>query len=167
MSQYVYAWITVAVLATLSELMISGGQQGKTAGHLRFVAGLCVLVAMLPAVKAGIYRLYEIADGAYEIQLPGGEDGENDYNGYFSENILSITREQYEVWIYDALEREFALSDGRVVAVVHMQETGGVPALAAVDICLMGTGILKNPHEIEAYVERQLSVPCTVSVDWG
>lgn len=167
MSQYIYAWISVAVLATLSELMVPGGQQGKTTGHLRFVAGLCVLIALLPTVKEGVSRLYELSDGAYDITFPEGENVAEGYDAFFSDKMADITRDQYEAWIYDALAQEFSLSEDQALTVIHMNEAEGLPVLASVEICLIGTGILKNPHQIKTYMEAHLSVPCTVSADLG
>ncbi len=163
MSHYIYAWISVAVLATLAELMVPGGQQGKTVGHLRFVAGLCVLIALLPTLKEGVSRLYEITEGSYDITLPEGEDAAEVYDAYFSDNMAAITREQYEAWVYGALSQAFSLSRDQVWAVIHMRAEEGLPELVSVEICLIGTGILKNPHQIKAYMEEHLSVPCTVS----
>ena len=122
MRQYIYAWITVAVLATLSEMMIPGGRQGKTAGHFRFVAGLCVLIAMLPTVKEGLSRVYSVADGSYELMLPSDEAYDQNYEAFFSDHMEAITREQYEAWVYDALLREFSLPEDEVMAVIQMQE---------------------------------------------
>lgn len=164
MAQYVYAWITVAVLSVLSELLLPGGKGGKMAGHMRFLAGLCVLIALLPVVKDGLAHLRDLAEGDYEIVLPEGEKG--DYEACFRESLADLTKEQYEVWVYDTLQREFAIDKENCVAEVTVAHHGdGVPSITAVFISLSGKAILKDPRQIESRIGTALSVPCMVSVD--
>ena len=163
MAQYIYIWMTVAVLAALAELISPGGRQGRLTGHVRFIAGLCVLVALLPAVKEGISRVKTFGEDGYEIILP---DGKQDYGAYFEEGLEGITREQCEKWVYDVLEGHFAIQreDVGVLITVNTPETG-YPEITGVSICLYGKAMLKDPHEIQRYIEACLGVPCTISVD--
>ncbi len=164
MAQYVYAWITVAVLAVLSELLLPGGKSGKMAGHMRFLAGLCVLIALLPVIKDGVIRLRDMAEGNYELALPEGEKG--DYEACFRENLAHLTQEQYEAWVYDTLQREFSIGQENCIAEVSVEDHGnGVPVITAVSIRLSGKAILKDPRRIESRISTALSAPCTVSVD--
>lgn len=167
MGQYIYAWIIVAVLAALSELISPSGGQGKMTGHMRFIAGLCILAALLPTVKEGVLFLKDLGESGYESVMPElPSDGDHSYDAYFYDHLSGMTKEGAEAWVYDTLSERFSVDrqDCRVLVAV---ESGaeGVPVIASVNISLSGKGILANPHKIEAYVTEQLSVPCTVSAD--
>ncbi len=165
MNEYIYAWITVALLAVLAELLLPGGKSGKMAGHMRFLAGLCILAALVPTVKEGIARLNDLADGDHAMTFPSVEAG-RDYDAYFSDHLSDMTKEECEAWVYEALQKHFSLPRDKCFAVVTVEtDDKGIPLVASVEICLYGTAMLANPHSIESYISTQLSAPCIVSVD--
>lgn len=166
MSEYIYAWISVAVLAALAELMLPGGKSGKTAGHMRFLAGLCILAALIPTVVEGVERLQALSEEDL-LGILSSEDIKADYEARFDEQLSTMTREQCETWVYAALEERFSVSREQcyVEAVVDVTDEG-VPRILSVAVCLYGTAGLKDPHSIERYLSSQLSVPCTVAVDF-
>ena len=165
MNEYIYAWITVALLAVLAELLLPGGRNGKLAGHVRFLAGLCILAALVPTVKEGINRLSDLADGDQVLTFPSIEAGQ-DYDAYFSDHLSDMTKEKCEAWVYEALQKHFSLPRDQCLVLVTVEaDDKGLPLVASVEICLYGTAILVNSHSIETFISTQLSTPCTVSVD--
>ncbi|MBE6557979.1 MAG: hypothetical protein E7661_03080 [Ruminococcaceae bacterium] len=164
MASYIYTWITVAFLAALAELMAPGGPGGKLTGHLRFVAGLCVLLALLPAVREGVAKLQDLADNAYDLSV--SEDAEKDYQQQFQASLTDMTADACESWVMTALETYFSISKDKCrVSVSVILDHNDTPSLSSVEICLLEEAILKNPHSIEKYITGQLSVPCTVRVE--
>lgn len=164
MSQYIYAWIAVAVLAALSELLIPGGKSGKLAGHIRFLTGLCLVVAFLPAAQKGVSLFQDIKD--MDLSSLTASDQAASYQTDFQNSLQQMTQEACESWVYSTLEETFSVKreDCTVVAAVA-SDGQEIPEITSVSIMLRGQAIKENPHSIEAYIEGKLSVPCTVSVE--
>lgn len=167
MKTYIYSLILVAVLAALVEMLLPDGQEGRMSGHIRLITGMCILLALLPPLRQGVLFLGDLADGSYELTLPDGAEaqGEAGYESVFDGYLSDISRKQTEAWAYEVLSEVFGISKENVrVTVTASAGEGNVPVLENIHVVLSGKAILKNPHEIEAYIAARLGCPCDVSV---
>lgn len=165
MNDYLYAWITVAVLAAIAELLAPGGKSGKLTGYLRFLAGLCILLAFLPTIKEGVKLLTNMKDGDLDTWL-SGSDMTEDYEACFNESLCGLTREQCEGWIYDTLRTEFSINREDCLAQVTVVESeDGIPSVTKVSIVLSGRAVAKDPFPIRNRMSSAFSAPCEVAVD--
>ncbi len=161
MKEYLYAWICVAVLAALAEWILPPGAQAKTTGYVRFIIGLTLIVALLPVAREGLEHVENWRDGG-----SGGDLWEEPVaDPYFHEYLSELTANTCKDWVLETLMSRFGVSASQCeVAVAVSVGEDDVPKITEVQICLYGKEIFKNPHEIGAYVEGKLSVPCVVSV---
>ena len=171
MGAYIYGIILVGVSCAVVELLSIGGES-KMKGHLRLVAGLCILVACIQPIKEGAAYIMDIANGEMEIELPqGGTYEKEDYQAMFDGAIADMTGQEIEVWVQNTLRDVFGITeDQSAVEVVMTEEKSqdtGLTYPKDVYICLTGKAILKNPHQIEAYMAEKLFCACYVSVGSG
>ena len=166
MGQYVYSWITVAVLAALAELLLPGGKGGKTAGHVRFLAGICILAALIPAVKESAIRIEDLMENKDEWSIPSGDATQN-YTSHFEEQLSQITKEAWETQVYEFLRDEFFISrEDCVVSAVVEKQADGMVAVTQITVYLSGKAVLVSPRQIRSRIEARWSVPCDVSSDF-
>ena len=166
MISYIYALIAVAVLAALAEMISPGGGNGKMIGNIRFITGLCVMLALFSPIKEGIARLTELSEDMGDISWE--EEAENRYETYWRDTLMGVTREECEAWIYDALAQNFSISrEDCHVTLIFSEQGESLPTVAVVDILLSGRAVLKDPRAVESYIENALSVTCHVSAVWG
>lgn len=161
---YVYGFILTAVMAVLVEMLVPAG--GKLGGHVRLVAGLCLLVALIGPIREGIGLLRSAADGSWEWGIPEEfPEIDTDYEGMLGDHLASLGQREMEAWVSTTLTERFGIPAERatVTATVTAGE-GGVPVLRHIHIRLTGSSVFKNPHEVEAFFTEQLGCPCTVAV---
>ena len=163
MSGYIMALVLTGIAAAIAELM---SPSEKLAGHIRLVAGLCLLVALLAPIRSVVAYFHTVSDGGLDAEelLPELE-GEH-YGESFSEELERITAEETEAWVSGVLESRFGIPpDAREIYVkTETLDDGKAPSISRVDIVLHTSAILQNPHEIEAYVTSNLKCPCTVAI---
>lgn len=163
MKEYIYVLILTAVMAAVAELLTDGG---SSAGVVRMVAGLCVLVALVQPVKEGILWLREASLGEADFEewltLPDeGVDAEAVFNGQLSQ----LGRQEVERATVSLLAEQFGVrpEDCRVEA--ELVGDGGEMRIECIRIVLSGMAILKNPHSIEAAVKEAFGGECVVAVE--
>ncbi len=161
-----YGLIAAAVAATLVELIAPQGEGGRMGGHVRLVAGLCVLVALIQPLREGVMLLRAMAEGDLAEMLPDVElPAEEEYGSVWSDTLAAMGDQEVTSWVEGVLEQKFEISpDNRRVQVVCEVGENGVLHVKEVYIALRGAAIWKDPHTIEGYVSERLSAPCTVSV---
>ena len=163
MREYLYAWICVAVLAALAEVMLPMGLHSKTSGSVRFIMGLCMILALCPMAKEGIERLRSIGDISVYAYEADGDDLAS--TSYFHAYLSEMTTDTCRSWVLETMASRFGVPDTLCEVGVEVNvDEDGVPQIMEVRICLYGKEIFKDPHEIEAYFSEALSVPCVVSV---
>ena len=165
MSGYVYAWITVAVLAALAEMLLPGGKGCKTAGHVRFLAGICMITALIPAVKEGTEWLGDFADDP-KGWLDGMDAAAGAYSACFDEQLLSITEEAWKSSVYKLLKDEFSVSaEDCLVSVTVVKGEDGSFALTDMTVRLSGKAVLVSLRQVRSLIEDRLAVTCNVTAD--
>lgn len=164
MGRYVYGLILVGVSAAVVELLAVGGDASRMKGHLRLVAGLCILVACLQPMREGIAYLTSLAEGELPLTLPHKDVEEENYQEMFDGYLGDTGSREVKVWVETTLTDVFGISEEHSTVEVSMTVADGVPCPAEVYIALSGKAILKNPHRIEEYISSRLACPCYVSV---
>ena len=164
MKEYLYAWITVAILAALAEMITPGGKNGKMAGHIRLLCGLCVLVAFAPALGESVSMIRQVKNLTADI-TQGNENLNEIYQNYFKDNLAGMTEDSCQRYVLDILKEEFGIgADEAQVSVQIGFDENSVPHVQNTSILLSGKAVLKNPHAIETRISEGLNSPCVVSV---
>ena len=164
MKEYLYAWIKVAVLAALAEMITPGGKNGKMAGHIRLVCGLCVLVAFAPALGESVSVIQQISHLTADM-TQGSEQLNETYQNYFKDSLADMTEDSCQRCVLNILNQEFGIgADEAQVSVQIGFDENRVPYVKNTSILLSGKAVLKNPHAIETRISEGLAAPCAVSV---
>lgn len=159
MAPYIISWILVALLSAIAEFLTP---VGRLRGHIRYVAGLCILVALIPPLAQGLDAMTDLADRLPE-EIPMTEA--IGYQAYFMEYLSDLTAEEYQNWLGDRLHEVYGISREDCGITVEMREEGDLPMPASVHIGLRGKAVLTDPHALEGYVEKALGTSCTVYVE--
>jgi len=157
---YIISWILVAILSALAEFLIPGGRGGKLTGYVRYVAGLCILISLVPTISEGVGYIRDLStDVSMNLIF---DEAYADHHLHFMSYLSEVTQEEYETWLLNTLEEQFGITREDCEITVTMDQEGEVPMLASVGIGLSGKALLVDPHRIEGYVREKLSVACTV-----
>ena len=162
MKGYLYAWVCVALLSAVAEWILPLGNPNGTPRYVHFIIGLCLTVALLPLVREGMERIGSLYA---DMEQEGDWENQSSSDAYFQEYVSGVTAECCQGWVREALSTHFHIADSLFeVAIEVSVGEENLPQITEVQICLYGKEIFQNPHEIEAYFEKALSVPCRVSV---
>ena len=166
MSDYILTILAASLAAAIIELLSPKGEGGRIASHVRMVAGLFLLVALLGPLREGILFLKSAAEGNLTDRLVSitPDVSPDAYEDAFRDTLAGIGKEEAEAWVVSALHTVFGIpSTGCTVEAVCEAE-GNALALREVRISLCGEYALENPHPIEKYITSQLQCPCYVTV---
>lgn len=174
-------FLMIALMATLVEQLLPGGESARLAKPLHAVAGLCILAALLSPLKEGLSLLHDLTSNQdyalsqrLEELFPGDEPflyGEEGYAEHLSQQLAASGATEVQAWVKQALQQQFGIPatqcevtvDMQVQVPVHNSETV-TASVAHVWILLRGNSIFKNPHIIEEWFSQQLCCTCTVSL---
>ena len=166
MHAYILTILTASLGAAVVELLAPKGEGGRITGHVRMIAGLFLIVALLDPLREGILFLRSAADGDLTARLEEvlPERDSEDYGKVFDSTLAAVSRAEVEAFVISALGTVFGIpeTDCRVEAVCEAED--GTPVLCEVRIALGGDSVFKDPHPIESYVTAQLQCPCHVTV---
>ncbi|MBQ9151727.1 MAG: hypothetical protein IJX72_05705 [Clostridia bacterium] len=166
MNAYILTILAASLAAAIIELLAPKGDGGRIAAHVRMIAGLFLLVALLNPLKEGILLLQSAVEGDLTDRLSEAIPNHTptDYEAAFGDTLTAVGKKEVEAWVASTLENVFGIpSSGYTVeAVCESVET--TVTLREVRISLHGKYILENPHPIEAYVTEQLKCSCYVTV---
>ena len=167
MTYYILSLLSASLAAAVVELLSPKGEGGRMASHIRMIAGLFLLVALLNPLREGIRLLRDAADGdlvsRVESLIPS--DPQADYQAVFGENLAAIGSDEVKSWVTDTLETCFGIPPAGCSVWVACAYDGEALTVTEVRISLLGTYMLQDPHPIEDYVADQLSCPCYVTAD--
>ena len=165
-NSYVTTILAAALSAAVVELLAPRGEGARIAAHVRMIAGLFLLVALLQPLKEGILILRSAMDGNPTDRISDmlSTHTSGNYEDAFYDTVAGIGKEKTEDWVRSALQSSFGIptSGCRVQAVCDAAGEG--VALTELRISLHGKYALENPHPIEAYMSEQLGCPCYVTV---
>lgn len=167
MKPYILSLLSASLVAALVELIVPKGEGGRMASHIRMVAGLYLLVALLNPLREGISLLRSMADGdlvsRVESLIPS--DMETDYNGVFGDGLTAIGAEEICSWMTETMETRFGIPPEGCKAWASCAYSDDVLTVTEVRISLQGSYALRDPYPIEAYFTEQLDCPCYVTVE--
>lgn len=166
MNIYILTLLSAALVAAVAELLSPKGEGGRTASHIRMVAGLFLLIALLEPLRAGVELLRNAVSGDLAARLEASLPAESpeDYGAILGDTLTAISRDEVETYVGMALERDFGIPpSGCTIAAICAYEDGTL-TLQELRISLRGTHILQDPHPIEAYFTEKLNCPCFVTV---
>ena len=137
------------------------------ASHVRMVAGLYLLVALLNPLKEGISLLRSLADGdmvsRVESLIP--TDVETNYSGVFGDSLAAIGADEVSSWVTETMESRFGIPPEGCTVWASCDYGEDTLTVTEVRISLKGSYALRDPHPIESYVSSQLNCPCYVTVE--
>ncbi len=169
MKSYVLTILAASLAAAVVEMLSPKGEGGRIAAHVRMIAGLFLLVALLEPLGVGISFLKNATGGdladlsdRLEEALPDGY-GE-DYAAVFDGTLADVSRAEVEAFVVSALDTVFGVPPQDCAVEVVCAAEEGTITLREVRIALQGGSLLKDPHPIESYVAAQLGCPCYVTV---
>ena len=171
MSAYVLTLLSASVAVCVIELLLPKGDGGRVAAHVRLVAGLFLLVALLNPLREGLLLLRSAATGELgellEDRLPPIPSAEV-YGEAFGDTLSEVGRQEVEAWALETLELVFAVpAEGCAVeAVCEAEGNAETPTLTLRElrIGLRGKHALQDPHPVEDYFSERLGCPCFVTV---
>ena len=166
MKPYILSLLSASLAVAVVELLAPKGEGGRMASHIRMVAGLYLLVALLNPLKEGIRLLRSMADGdmvsRVESLIPS--DVETDYNGVFRESLTTIGAGEVLTWVTETMESRFGIPPEGCTVWASCDYDDDTLTVTEVRISLKGGYVLRDPHPIESYVSSQLGCPCYVTV---
>lgn len=166
MKTYILTILVASLSVAIIELLAPKGEGGHISSHVRMIAGLFLVVALLNPLQEGILFLRSAAEGnladRLEDMLP--EASVENYEEVFLGTITDLGAEETEAWVISVLETVFHIPPAActVEAVCEAEENS--LSLREVRIALSGAYIWEDPHPIETYVSKQLQCPCYVTV---
>ena len=167
MKPYILSLLTASLVVAVVELLAPKGEGGRMASHIRMVAGLYLLVALLNPLKEGISLLRSLADGdlvsRVESLIPS--DAETDYQGVFGDSLTAIGADEVSSWVTETMESRFGIPPEGCAVWASCAYTEDALTITEVRISLKGSYTLRDPHPIESYFSSQLNCPCYVTVE--
>ena len=166
MSTYILSLLAASLTAAMVELLSPKGEGGRIASHVRMIAGLFLLAALLPPLREGLRILQDAAEGdlSYRLEHILPADPPEDYESAFGDSLAAIGRAETEAWVAETLKSAFAIPPTACAVEAVCSASGTAIALREVRIGLRGKYVLEDPHPIEAYFEQRLGCPCYVTV---
>lgn len=166
MRPYILSLLSASLAVAVVELLVPKGEGGRMASHIRMVAGLYLLVALLNPLKEGISLLRSMADGdmvsRVESLIPS--DVETDYNRVFGDSLTTIGAGEVSTWVTETMESRFGIPPEGCVVWVSCDYDDDTLTVTEVRISLKGSYTLRDPHPIESYFSSRLGCPCYVTV---
>jgi hypothetical protein len=158
-NKYIYSLIITSVIAVLAELIIPKGEGAGIGKYVDMISGLCVVIALISPVKAGVDWLLELeADGigglVSEHELPDAES----YAEAFEMQILDASQEEVRRLIC----KNFKIDPENIRVSLRFSEEY---ALQSVSVILRGNGVFVNPAEVTQYVRKTFGCECVVAVE--
>ena len=167
MNAYILTLLSASLAAAVAELLAPKGEGGRMASHVRMVAGLYLLVALLNPLKEGISLLRSLADGdmvsRVESLIP--TDVETNYSGVFGDSLAAIGADEVSSWVTETMESRFGIPPEGCTVWASCDYGEDTLTVTEVRISLKGSYALRDPHPIESYVSSQLNCPCYVTVE--
>ena len=167
MKPYILSLLSASLAVAVVELLAPKGEGGRMASHIRMVAGLYLLVALLNPLKEGISLLRSLADGdmvsRVESFIP--TDVETNYSGVFGDSLTAIGADEVSAWVTEAMETRFGIPPEGCTVWASCDYGEDTLTVTEVRISLKGSYTLRDPHPIESYVSSQLNCPCYVTVE--
>ena len=165
MSSYILTLLLAAVAAAVAELLTPRGDGGRIVAHVRMVAGLFLLVALLAPLREGITLLSSALDGSLiEEAFPDGDYAPTDYESLFYENLATSSAAEIEAWTKSTLAAHFSIPADACAVSALCHITSDAQSLTELRISLHGSFAFQDPHPIEAYFREALACPCYVTV---
>ncbi len=166
MNTYILTLLAASLAAAVVELLSPKGEGGKLVSHVRMIAGLFLLAALLNPLKEGISLLRDAADGdlthRLESLLPTNTP--DDYEAAFGDALTAVSRGEVEAFVVSALETDFGIPPSGCTVSVTCAYEDGILTVTEVRIALHGRYMTQDPHPIEDHVSERLRCPCYVTV---
>ena len=166
MKHYVLTLLAASLVAAAVELITPKGEGGRLVAHVRMVAGLFLLVALLVPLREGITLLRDAADGDVASRVEGliPEAYQADYEAVFGESLAAMGEGEVKAWVLETLESHFGIPPSGCAVSVDCTYEADTLAVSEVKITLMGAYGLQDPHPIEDRIFTQLHCACFVTV---
>ena len=167
MKTYVFSLLAASLAAAVVELLAPKGQGDRVVSHIRMLAGLFLLVALVNPLREGIDLLRSAADGDLSSRVEAiiPSEGDDGYGAVFGDSLTTISAREVEAWVLQTLEREFGIPAEGCTVWVDCAYDRETLTVTEVRISLRPPYALTDPHPMEAYYANQLGCSCYVTVD--
>ena len=167
MKTYIFSLLAASLAAAVVELLAPKGQGDRVVSHIRMLAGLFLLAALVTPLREGIELLRSAADGDLSSRVEAiiPSEGDDGYGEIFGDSLTAISAAEVEAWVVQTLEREFGIPAEGCTVWVGCAYDGETLTVTEVRISLHSPYTLSDPHPLETYYGDQLGCPCYVTVD--
>ena len=156
MKQYLYSIVAVSVVSALFSVLCPDSTSLKK--YFTFLTS----AALLFATVAPVASLIDGFTAGTEL-FTKLESAKTDYDTVWLESLTSATKEETERAVRAHICEKFDISEGNVTVVCTFSQKDGDLSLTAIEITLSSSALMKNPRQIESYIEENLKIPCTVA----
>ncbi len=156
MKQYLYSIVVISVTSALFRILCpDSASLKKYFSFLTSAVLLCGAVAPISGLIKGF---------AGDSELMGFDKLEAaDYSAVWLESICRATEEECEYTIAAHICEKFGISEENISVGCLMDTEDGNVRLSRLSVTLYSGALLKNPRQIESYLEETFKVPSEVS----
>lgn len=141
MNGTVLALFGVCLGVAILELALPGEERESPKAFLQFFASLLVLILIV----GPLFSLPQAVEDALG-DLQAGAESTEDFEQILQDAVAMRSKEQLEAGVGAWLEENFALAPGAYIVCATLDRNG---ELCRITVRLQGTGLLRDPAEIE------------------
>ena len=156
MKEYIFSVIGAAIVTAVIVLFLPDGELSK---YVRLLASLA-LVCAIALPSADIFGQNRI-DGFFSSLIPETENVLSAEKEYY-DSLTKLTAGELEAELSHRVCKKFGIAEENIELTVIAEEKDGVFCINSVKIGLFGTAVIKNPYDIEAYVEELTAADCDI-----
>lgn len=156
MKEYIFSVIGAAIVTAVIVLFLPDGELSK---YVRLLASLA-LVCAIALPSADIFGQNRI-DGFFSSLIPETENGLSAEKEYY-DSLTKLTAGELEAELSRRVCKKFGIAEENIELTVIAAEKDGVFCINSVKIGLFGTAVIKNPYDIEAYVQDLTAADCDI-----
>lgn len=156
MKEYIFSIIGAAIVTAVIVLFLPDGELSK---YVRLLASLA-LVCAIALPSADIIGQNGIDDFLSSL-MPDTEGGLDAKKEYY-ESLTKLTSAELEAELSRRVCKKFGIAEENLELTVIAAEKDGVFCINSVKIGLFGAAVIKNPYDIEAYVQDLTAADCDI-----
>lgn len=145
-----------AVMVGMVTVLCPEGEGGGIKRHVGFVGALCIL-CILVSPTAELAKVIEELSLDELVATEKQYDREY-YGEYYSDYLTRLGEQSGSDTLKELLCRRFDIAEGQCAVRLTVSEGKATD----VTVILSGRALLRDPYEIEEYVEGLMSCPCKV-----
>ena len=161
MKTYFLSLIASALCVAMISIIAPDGSISK---YVRLLSSLLLICVLISPIRELTGTLRDIANGDFSLpqfEIPDRDDAQDE----FDSQLDSTSKTYFLQSLTRLLEREFDIETGDVRCVAVWDDSGEESVPLRITVILSGTGIWKNPKEIEPYVAKLIGCECITAIE--